>query len=82
MARMDLARELQFASEADLLVLWGMGFLAMAALALVADHLRSRREPLKRMQKVGWMPWTSIFMACLIIGGGLIALALPKALAS
>ena len=77
---MALTHFLTFANEAELLALAGAGFWLMALFALLADRLRSRREPVTRLDRVGWMPWTAIFMACMIIGGGLLALALPKAL--
>lgn len=72
---------LTFASDAELLALWGVGFILFAVLALLAEKRRHRREPLERMRKVGWMPWTTIFMACMIIGGGMLAMALPKVIA-
>ena len=77
---MALTHFLTFASEAELLTLVGAGFWLVALVALFADRRRTRREPITRLNKVGWMPWTAIFMACMIIGGGLLALALPRAL--
>lgn len=71
---------LTFASEADLVALTGAGFLMFAGLALLADKLRARRERIDRLDSVGWMPWTAIFLGCGIIGGGLLALSLPTAL--
>lgn len=70
---------LTFASDAELLALAGAGFLVFALLAMLADRRRTQREP-TRLDRVGWVPWTAIFMASMIIGGGLLALALPKAL--
>ena len=67
-----------FASEADLLALTGAGFLLIAIIALMAARVRMKR---KRLERVGWMPWTAIFLACLIIGGGLLALSLPQVIA-
>lgn len=77
---MQFAHFLTFASEAELVALAGAGFLVLAGLAMLADRRRARREPMTRLNKVGWVPWTAIFMACVIVGGGLLALALPKAL--
>lgn len=71
---------LLFASEADLIALVGAGFLALAGLALLGDRRRTRRQRIGRLDRVGWVPWTGIFLACAIIGGGLIALSLPQAL--
>jgi hypothetical protein len=71
---------LLFASEADLMAMAGGGFLLLAALAILGDRLRARRPRTEQLDRVGWMPWTSIFMAAAIIGGGLVALSLPQAL--
>lgn len=68
-----------FASEADLLALSGAGFLLIAGLALAADRVRMKR---KRLERVGWVPWTPIFLTCMIIGGGLLALSMPQVVAA
>ena len=73
---------LTFASEADLLMLAGIGFMAASMLALLGDKRRSRRERMDSLDRVGWVPWTAIFMACMIIGGGLLALSVPRVIAS
>ncbi|WFL77876.1 hypothetical protein P7228_02060 [Altererythrobacter arenosus] len=72
---------LTFASDADILALWGAGFLLAAFLALYAEKRRNRRDPFERIRRVGWIPWTSIFIGCMIIGGGMLALALPRVIA-
>ena len=71
---------LTFASEADMVALTGAAFLAFALVALTADKLRSRRERINKLDQVGWVPWTAVFLGCAIIGGGLLALSLPTAL--
>lgn len=71
---------LLFASEADLMAMAGAGFLLLAALATLGDRLRVRRQRTEQLDRVGWVPWTGIFMAAAIIGGGLLALSLPQAL--
>lgn len=71
---------LLFASDADLIALWGAGFLLLALLALAGDRRRLRRERMDRLDRVGWVPWTPLFLACAVIGGGLLAVALPQAL--
>lgn len=83
---MDLApslesafRFIRFASDAELLALWACAFLAAAALAGVMERRRLKRDDL---QRVGWVPWIGIFMGCMIIAGGLLAMALPKLLAA
>lgn len=75
---MGYLHQLNFASEADLVVLAGAGLVILSFFALAADRLRIRR---KQLDKVGFMPWTGLFLLGLMAGAALIALALPKALA-
>ena len=63
-----------FASDADLLALWGAGFLLMAVVALLMERRRLKRA---RIDGVGWVPWTGVFLACAVVGGGLLAVAIP-----
>lgn len=65
---------LTFASDADILALWGATFLVLAGLALAMERRRSRRAG---FHGVGWMPWTGLFLTCLVVGGGLLAVAVP-----
>ncbi len=73
----SLLQQVRFASDAELMVLVACGFLAIAAIAGVMERRRLKRA---NLQRVGWVPWIGIFMACTIIGGGLLALSLPKVL--
>jgi len=63
---------LLFASDATLVGLAGAALLALAALALVGEHHRQRR---KRIDAVGWVPWTALFIACAVSGIGLLTAA-------
>ena len=72
---------LLFASDAAILVMWGAGFWLLAGLALLAEKRRGKRGSIEKLDKVGWMPWTTIFMSCAIIGGGLLAVSLPRVIA-
>jgi len=65
---------LTFASEADMIALWGASFLLCAGFALVMERRRARRA---QIDGVGWMPWTGLFLICVVIGGGLLAVAIP-----
>ncbi|WP_247710458.1 hypothetical protein [Qipengyuania huizhouensis] len=65
---------LTFASEADMIALWGASFLLCAGFALVMERRRARRA---QIDGVGWMPWTGLFLICAVIGGGLLAVAIP-----
>lgn len=61
-----------FASDATLAALAGAMLLAMALLALTADWRRAKR---KRVDAVGCMPWTALFLACAVSGVALLTLA-------
>lgn len=68
---------LLFASEATVVALWGAGFLAAAIAALVMERRRHRRDRLGAPDRVGWVPWTGLFLVTAVMGCGLIAAALP-----
>ena len=67
-----------FASDATLVGLWGGAFLLLAALAMVADRRRSRRKDIDR---VGYVPWTVVFVCSAFIGYGLLLTAVKGWLA-
>ncbi|MXP13583.1 hypothetical protein GRI44_02285 [Altererythrobacter confluentis] len=69
---MTLHQFLTFASEAEIAGLWGLGMIGIALLALLGERRRMKRA---RIDGVGWVPWTSIFMTSAIIGAGLLALS-------
>ena len=66
---------LAFASEAKLLAAGGLACWVAAGFTLVAEKRRHRRD---RLDAVGWVPWTGLFLTLAVIGGGLIAVALPS----
>jgi multisubunit Na+/H+ antiporter MnhE subunit len=67
---------LLFASDSAVMALWGAGFLVAAVIALVMDRRRHKRDRLGAPDRVGWVPWTSVFMLCAVLGGGLLAASL------
>ena len=67
-----------FASEAERLAMMGGVFLLLAGVASLMERRRLKREEINR---VGWMPWTGLFLTCMVIGGGLLAISLPKVIA-
>jgi len=79
---MDFLSSLSFASEAKLVALLGAAFVLNAVLALVMDKRRASKRTIERLEKVGFMPWTAIFLGSLVIGGGLLALSLPVVIGS
>ncbi len=75
---MNFHEFLTFASEAEIVGLWGIALLVMAVVALFGEHRRMKRA---RIDRIGWVPWTNIFMASAIVGMGLLALAAKGILA-
>ncbi|MBX7532217.1 hypothetical protein K3165_04685 [Qipengyuania sp. 1XM1-15A] len=65
---------LTFASDADVLGMWGAAFLLLAGFALLMERRRMNRA---RIDSVGWIPWTGLFLTCAVVGGGLLAVAVP-----
>ena len=56
---------LAFASDAKLLAATGVVCWLVAAVALVAEKRRHARV---RLDAVGWMPWTGLFLAMAVCG--------------
>ena len=75
---MGLHHFLTFASEAEILGLWGLGFIALAIAAMVGETRRMKRA---RIDGVGWVPWRTLFLVWLIVGAGLIVLSAKGLLA-
>jgi len=65
---------LLFASDAELAAFWGGIFLLIALSCMLMERRRSRRREINR---VGWMPWTGLFLVSAVFGGGLLALSVP-----
>ncbi|MBO6528197.1 hypothetical protein, partial [Erythrobacter sp.] len=65
---------LRFASDAELVAYWGGGFLLAALVCMAMERRRLKRAHINR---VGWMPWTGLFLVFAVIGGGLLAVAIP-----
>ncbi|QSB45879.1 hypothetical protein EB810_14570 [Altererythrobacter sp. FM1] len=68
----DLHAFFAFASDAEIAALWAAGFFAVAAVARIAESRRIKRA---RIDRVGWVPWTGIFLVCAVIGAALLALS-------
>ena len=65
---------LLFASDAELATFWGGLFLLIALICMLMERRRYRRREINR---VGWMPWTGLFLVFAVFGGGLLALSVP-----
>lgn len=70
---------LLFASDAEIIALWGLGALLIAGLCSVMERRRMKRAQIHR---VGWVPWTGLFLTFAVIGGGLLAVAVPSLFAA
>lgn len=75
---MSMHEFLTFASEAEIVGLWGLALLVLAAASLIAERRRMKRA---RIDRIGWVPWTNVFMVSAIVGMGLLALAAKGILA-
>lgn len=75
-----MLRQLTFASDAALIALAGLSTWVFAGFCLVMDLLRNKRRSVERLEHVGWVPWTNLFLASAIIGGGLLVMSLPVVL--
>ncbi len=71
---MNLPETVLFASDAELLAFTGATLLVLAGFAALMERRRMKRAALNR---VGWMPWTGLFLTLAIIGGGLLSVAMP-----
>lgn len=67
-------------SDAQQMALVGGGFWIAAALSGVMEWRRKKLRDYARLERVGWVPWTAIFIACAMIGGGCLAMSLPVVL--
>lgn len=76
----DLFHRLMLASDAMLMALAGLAFWLVAGIALLMERRRVKKRPIGRLESVGWMPWTPIFVGCAIIGGGMLSLSAPVVL--
>ena len=65
---------LTFASEADIVAMWGMACVAVALIALAMERRRSKRTSI---DNVGWVPWTGIFLTFAVLGGALLVVSIP-----
>jgi hypothetical protein len=63
--------ELIFASDAEMAAIVGAAFLVLAGFMNLAERRRVRRE---RIDRVGWVPWTGLFLVCAVVGLTLVGL--------
>ena len=79
MRPVSLSAFLTFASDAEIAALAGAGLLALALVARSAEIRRMKRA---RIDRVGWVPWTGLFLICAVVGVALLALSVKGLLAA
>ena len=77
----DPVTDFWLSSDATRLCVLGAICLLVAALAEFMEWRRNRVRPLDRLEKVGWIPWRSISLSAILLGGGLLATGVPPLLA-
>jgi len=77
---MDIVARFELLSDAAQLAWAGAGLWALAAVFTLMERRRARARDLARLERVGWMPWTGLFMLAAMLGAGCLALALPVVL--
>ncbi|MEE4199413.1 hypothetical protein [Erythrobacter sp.] len=78
----DILTRLAFASDAAILALAGIASWIAALVCLAMERRRVKRRSLETLERVGWVPWTPLFLALTVIGGGCLAVSLPVVLGS
>jgi hypothetical protein len=73
---MNWTDQYELLTDAEQVSVLGGVFLVIAAFALVMEWRRNRTRDLARLDKVGWMPWTTLFMLTAMIGAGCLAVSL------
>lgn len=74
---MDIVAQLELLSDAAQLAWTGAGLWVLAGVAAVMERRRAKRRDVARLEQVGWVPWTGLFMLAAIAGGGCLAMSLP-----
>jgi len=77
---MEFMNRLTFASDAALLVVTGVVCWILAVICLLMDRRREKSRSVDRLERVGFVPWTGLFLGLAIIGGGCLAMSLPVVL--
>ncbi|NCP14969.1 MAG: hypothetical protein GW858_12545 [Sphingomonadales bacterium] len=74
---MEMIAQFALLSDAAQLAWVGAGLWVVAAFAGVMERRRAKRRDVARLEQVGWVPWTGLFMLAAIAGGGCLAMSLP-----
>lgn len=77
---MAVIRHFELMSDAAQLAWAGGGLWLLAAFFTLMERRRARARDLARLESVGWVPWTGLFVIAAVAGAGLLAMALPALL--
>jgi hypothetical protein len=77
---MDLVAQFELLSDAAQLAWLGGACWVFAVFASLMEWRRSRTRNLARLEQVGWVPWTGLFLLTAMLGAGLLAMSLPAVL--
>jgi hypothetical protein len=74
---MDIIAQIELMSDAAQLALAGVLFWLLAGFAGFMERRRAKARDLDRLEQVGWVPWTGLFVLAAMLGGGCLAMGLP-----
>jgi len=74
---MDVIAEFELLSDAAQLAWLGAACWLVAVFASLMERRRARERDLTKLEAVGWMPWTTLFVLAAMLGAGLLAMSLP-----
>jgi len=74
---MDPIAQFAMLSDAAQLAIYGGLFWVLAGFFALMERRRQKARDLARLEQVGWVPWTTLFMLAAILGGGMLAMSLP-----
>lgn len=77
----DPLTDFWLASDAMRLTVLGASCWLLAAMAGLMEWRRNKMRPLDRLERVGWVPWTPLFLMTACLGAGLLAMGVPALLA-
>jgi ABC-type Na+ efflux pump permease subunit len=77
---MDMIAQFELMSDAAQLALLGAGLWVLAGVFTLMERRRARARDLAKLEAVGWVPWTTLFVLAAMLGAGLLAMALPAVL--
>jgi hypothetical protein len=74
---MDMLVQFELLSDAAQLAWLGAACWVFALFATLMERRRGRLRNVARLEQVGWVPWTALFLLAAMLGAGLLALSLP-----